>query len=78
VPLVHQADPFVVRVVGTQLDITARKAAESALMESERKFRSLFERSPVGIALSDYRTRRFLQVNVPSSSPAVSGAKCWR
>ena len=52
-----------VRVVGTQLDITARKTAESALIESERKFRSLFERSPVGIALSDYRTRRFLQVN---------------
>jgi diguanylate cyclase (GGDEF)-like protein/PAS domain S-box-containing protein len=65
------ADGRAVRVVGTQLDITARKTAESALMESERKFRSLFERSPVGIALSDYRTRRFLQVNdaflVPSS-----------
>lgn len=52
-----------VRVVGTQLDITARKVSESALTESELKFRSLFERSPVGIALTDYRTRRFLQVN---------------
>ena len=52
-----------VRVVGTQLDITARKVGESALTESELKFRSLFERSPVGITLTDYRTRRFLQVN---------------
>jgi diguanylate cyclase (GGDEF)-like protein/PAS domain S-box-containing protein len=51
------------RVVGTQLDITPRKFAESALADSERKFRSLFERSPVGIALSDHQTRRFLQVN---------------
>lgn len=52
-----------VRVVGTQTDITARKQAEAKMEESERKFRSLFERSPVGIALTDYRTRRFLQVN---------------
>jgi diguanylate cyclase (GGDEF)-like protein/PAS domain S-box-containing protein len=51
------------RVVGTQRDITSRKVAELALEESERKFRSLFERSPVGIALTDYKTRRFLQVN---------------
>ncbi len=51
------------RIVGTQSDITARKMAEFALEESESKFRSLFERSPVGIALTDYKSRRFLQVN---------------
>jgi diguanylate cyclase (GGDEF)-like protein/PAS domain S-box-containing protein len=51
------------RIVGTQSDITARKLAEFAVEENERKFRSLFERSPVGIALTDYRSRRFLQVN---------------
>ncbi|MEO8315162.1 MAG: EAL domain-containing protein [Pseudomonadota bacterium] len=51
------------RIVGTQNDITARKMAEFAVEQNERKFRSLFERSPVGIALTDYKTRRFLQVN---------------
>jgi diguanylate cyclase (GGDEF)-like protein/PAS domain S-box-containing protein len=57
------ADGVPTRIVGTQSDITAQKMAESALEESERKFRSLFERSPVGIALTDYKTRRFLQAN---------------
>ena len=51
------------RIVGTQSDITKRKLAEFSLEENERKFRSLFERSPVGIALTDYKSRRFLQVN---------------
>jgi diguanylate cyclase (GGDEF)-like protein/PAS domain S-box-containing protein len=59
----RNADGQAIRVVGTQLDITARKLAESALTGSELKFRSLFERSPVGITLTDFRTRRFLQVN---------------
>jgi len=65
----RSADGRPLRMVGTQTDITARKLAESQLEESERKFRSLFERSPVGIALTDYRTRRFLQVNDAFAEP---------
>jgi diguanylate cyclase (GGDEF)-like protein/PAS domain S-box-containing protein len=57
------ADGSLLRIVGTQSDITARKVAEMALEESERKFRSLFERAPVGIALTDFKTHQFLQVN---------------
>jgi PAS domain S-box-containing protein len=44
-------------------DITERKRAEGALRESEMRFRAVYERSPVGIALLDTRSGRFLQVN---------------
>jgi diguanylate cyclase (GGDEF)-like protein/PAS domain S-box-containing protein len=52
-----------VRVAGIQIDISSRKETELALAESEHKFRSLFELSPVGIALNDLATGQFLQVN---------------
>jgi diguanylate cyclase (GGDEF)-like protein/PAS domain S-box-containing protein len=64
-----------VALVGTHVDITARKAAEVALAQSESKFRSLFERSPVGIALSDYNTRSFLQVNEALQQPSGYSAE---
>jgi len=44
-------------------DITERKRAEEALRASEARFRAVYERSPVGIALVDSRSGRFLQVN---------------
>jgi formate hydrogenlyase transcriptional activator len=44
-------------------DITERKRVEEALRESEARFRAVYERSPIGIALVDSRTGRFLQVN---------------
>jgi diguanylate cyclase (GGDEF)-like protein/PAS domain S-box-containing protein len=51
------------RMAGTHQDITVRKEMDLALVNSESKFRGLFELSPVGIALNDYRSGRFLQVN---------------
>jgi PAS domain S-box-containing protein len=49
--------------VALSRNITARKQAEKALRESERRFRAVYERSPVGIALMDSATGRILQVN---------------
>jgi diguanylate cyclase (GGDEF)-like protein/PAS domain S-box-containing protein len=51
------------RMVGTQMDVSARKAAEFALQQSEANFRSLFELSPVGICQVEQPSGRFLMVN---------------
>jgi diguanylate cyclase (GGDEF)-like protein/PAS domain S-box-containing protein len=51
------------RVVGTQMEVGARKHVELALTDSESAFRSLFELSPVGIVLCDHSSGQFLQVN---------------
>jgi diguanylate cyclase (GGDEF)-like protein/PAS domain S-box-containing protein len=51
------------RMVGTHQDITARKEIDVALKTSESKFRGLFEFSPVGIALNDFNTGAFIEVN---------------
>jgi PAS domain S-box-containing protein len=51
------------RMAGTQMDVSDRKAAELSLQEQQGSFRSLFELSPVGIALSEFPAGRFLNVN---------------
>jgi len=50
-------------VRGFARDVTEWVRAEKALRESERRFRTVYERSPVGIALVDSRSGQFLQVN---------------
>jgi formate hydrogenlyase transcriptional activator len=51
------------RVACVLQDITERKRANEALEESESRFRAVYERSPVGIALVDAGSGRFLEVN---------------
>lgn len=49
-----------VRLRGIMIDITDRKLADEALIESEARFRTTFEKSGTGMALVDmeYRTRQ--------------------
>jgi PAS domain S-box-containing protein len=49
-------------VIGFSVDITERKNAEVALVQSEQKFRMLFDTSPEAIVISDLKGR-FVSVN---------------
>ncbi|SHI13531.1 PAS domain S-box-containing protein/diguanylate cyclase (GGDEF) domain-containing protein [Sporobacter termitidis DSM 10068] len=44
-------------------DVTERKLAEKLLMDSEERFRTIFEQAPIGIAVSDPATGRILEIN---------------
>src|SRR5699024_5923843 len=48
---------------GYLVDIQAEKEAELALAASEQRLRSLFELSSMGIALNDFQTGDFIDVN---------------
>ncbi|MEA1051531.1 PAS domain S-box protein [Lamprobacter modestohalophilus] len=58
------------RVVGINEDVTDRITAERRLAAEEAKFRGLFERSPVGIAMNDLATGAFLEFNAAINEPA--------
>jgi PAS domain S-box-containing protein len=49
--------------IGASIDLTGLKEAERALRESELQFRAVYERSPIGIALVDSLSGRFLHAN---------------
>ncbi|TVP77227.1 sigma 54-interacting transcriptional regulator [Thioalkalivibrio sp.] len=48
---------------GTHIDVTAEKEAQLELAVSQARLRGLFDLSPVGIALNDFKTGTFVQVN---------------
>jgi len=52
------------RVACVLQDITERKRTKEALEGSEKRFRAVYERSPVGIALVDKESGHFLDVNL--------------
>ena len=59
----RNADGSPLVMAGTNQDITARKQVDSALRESEARFRGFFRHSPIGIALNDLTTGSFLDAN---------------
>lgn len=52
-----------VRMVGSTTDISDRKQAEEALRESEQQFRQIFQDASIGMALIDFQSHQFIQVN---------------
>ncbi|MFO7535624.1 MAG: PAS domain S-box protein [Kiritimatiellia bacterium] len=56
-------DPVIQGVVLNMRDITERKEAETALKESEERFRILVQRAPEAIAVFDVDLGRFVDVN---------------
>src|ERR1700745_1554674 len=61
VPL-HDEAGKLLRLYGTAIDIEDRKRAEQALRKSEERWRSVFENSAIGVALTDLNGR-FLVTN---------------
>jgi PAS domain S-box-containing protein len=54
---------LVVQLLGVCADITERKKAERLLIQSEEKYKALFEKSPLPKWIYDSETLRFLEVN---------------
>lgn len=52
-----------VRVSGLHIDLTERTMAEEALIQSEQKYRNLFENSLVGMFRADVRTGEIIEAN---------------
>ena len=50
-------------LIGIVTDITERKRTEKALRDSEQRFATIFQESPVALALSEFETGKFLEVN---------------
>ena len=48
------------RIVGVNMDITERKQSELRLLESEKRFRAIFDKAAIGIALVDLEGQVFL------------------
>ncbi|WP_200346697.1 PAS domain S-box protein [Halochromatium glycolicum] len=66
------------RVVGINEDVTDRLLAAQRLAAEEAKFRGLFERSPVGIAMNDFATGAFLEFNAALIKPTGYSAAEFR
>jgi PAS domain S-box-containing protein len=62
VPRVDQDGSFV-GYIGIAIDVTERKHTEQALEKSEEKFSKAFRQSPLGLALTNIKDDRYIDVN---------------
>ncbi|NTW69083.1 MAG: PAS domain-containing protein [Chlorobiaceae bacterium] len=62
-PLYKRDGNVVARYIGTIIDITDQKQFQSALRESELKFRTIFDHSPVSIAIRNVQDGTLVDVN---------------
>lgn len=60
--LLQPEDNKPLRLIGTTTDITDKKTSELALIESEKRFRNIFENSGIGMAILE-PDGRFIKVN---------------
>ena len=77
-------DGAALRAVALCRDVTERVQARALLMEREARFRSLFERAPLGLSLVDLRAAKMLSVNpameqiTGHSADALTSGRCGR
>lgn len=59
------------RILGIYHDINSKKIQEIKIRENELLLNSLFELSPIGIALNDYETGIFIEINEALYKPSL-------
>ncbi|PKN99934.1 MAG: hypothetical protein CVU42_06185 [Chloroflexi bacterium HGW-Chloroflexi-4] len=52
-----------VSIVGSVMDITNQTIKDQALVESEKKFKTLFDHAAVGVAIIDTKTGQYVDIN---------------
>ena len=61
--VIYDAEGGPVRMLGTVQDITEQKRVEEALLESEEKFRNIFDNANDGILIASMSSRKFVEAN---------------
>ncbi|MEH6669253.1 PAS domain S-box protein [Halopseudomonas sp.] len=69
----RSADGQPLWMAGTHADVSAQVQAQQALSQSEARLRALFELAPYGIALNDFETGSFIDINPAVLKPTGYG-----